>query len=219
MTRTRKWLAELVGTCFLLMAVVGSGIMAETLTSDMALALWANTAATAAMLYVLITMLGPLSGAHFNPAVSLIMALDGQLPKRELSPFVLAQLLGAVLGVWLAHLMFDQEMIQIGIKARTGPAQWLSEGIATFGLVLSILLSVRFAPKTVPMVVGLYIASAYWFTASTSFANPAVTFARSLTTSFSGIDPTHMPGFVLAQIAGGLLAWGLAKGLLAGSGK
>ena len=198
--------AEALGTFFLLAAVVGSGIMAERLTGDIALALLANAIATGAALYVLITAFGPVSGAHFNPAVTVAMALRGLIGWGEGGLFILAQILGGVLGVVIAHLMFDVQPLQLGDQARTGPAQWLAEGVATFGLVFFIFMAVARKPESVALVVGLYITAAYWFTASTSFANPAVTIARSFTTTFSGIAPGDAPAFIAAQLAGGALA-------------
>lgn len=202
--------AEFLGTLLLVAAVVGSGIMAERLTKDMALALLANTFATAAILVVLITILAPVSGAHFNPAVSLVFALRRELAPRELALYVPIQLVGGIAGTALAHLMFDLAPVLPGLQARTGASQWLSEAVATFALVLAILGGVRFRPDAVPWLVGLVIASAYWFTASTSFANPAVTLARGFTTTFSGIAPGDVPAFMIAQIAGALIATGAA---------
>jgi len=198
--------AEALGTFFLLAAVVGSGIMAEHLTEDIALALLANAIATGAALYVLITAFGPISGAHFNPAVTLAMAIRKRISWGEGGLFVLAQILGGVAGVACAHLMFDLQPLELGDQARTGPAQWLAEGVATFGLVFFIFMAVARKPDSVAMVVGLYITAAYWFTASTSFANPAVTIARSFTTTFSGIAPGDAPSFIAAQLAGGVVA-------------
>lgn len=198
--------AEALGTFFLLAAVVGSGIMAERLTEDVALALLANTIATGAALYVLITAFGPVSGAHFNPAVTLAMVLRRRIGWGEGSLFVIAQVIGGVAGVACAHLMFELAPLEPGDQVRTGPAQWLAEGVATFGLVFFIFMAVARKPESVAMVVGLYITAAYWFTASTSFANPAVTIARSFTTTFSGIAPADAPAFILAQLAGAVLA-------------
>lgn len=198
--------AEALGTFFLLAAIVGSGVMAERLTGDVAVALLANTIATGAALYVLITALGPISGAHFNPAVTVAMALRGRIGWGEGGVFVFAQFLGGVVGVVCAHLMFEIQPLELGDQTRTGPAQWLAEGVATFGLVFFIFMAVARKPDAVALVVALYITSAYWFTASTSFANPAVTVARSFTTSFSGIAPGDAPAFIAAQLAGGGLA-------------
>jgi glycerol uptake facilitator-like aquaporin len=198
--------AEALGTALLVATVVGSGIMAESLTKDAALALLGNTLPTGAILVVLITILGPISGAHFNPVVTLAFAI-----KREIAPavalaYVAVQLVAAVLGVWLAHLMFAEPILQISTKFRAGPAQGLSEFVATFGLVGAILGTLRFRPAFTPMAVGLYITAAYWFTASTSFANPAVTLARCLSDTFAGIAPVSAPLFIAAQIAGALVA-------------
>ena len=207
--------AEFLGTALLLATVVGSGIMAENLAGgNVAIALLGNTIATGAILVVLITMLGPLSGAHFNPAVSLVFALRRELPLMVCLAFVVIQVVGAVAGTWAAHLMFEVDVLQLSEKQRTGPAQWFAEGVATFGLVATILLTLRARPDAVPMAVGLYITAAYWFTASTSFANPAVTIARSLTNTFSGIFPVHAPAFIAAQIAGAIVAWLTCRWLL-----
>ena len=207
--------AEFLGTMLLVTAVVGSGIMAERLTQDIALALLANTIATAAILVVLITILAPVSGAHFNPAVSLVFAVRRELPAREFGLYVTAQLIGGIAGTALAHLMFELMPLVPGIKIRTGPSQWLAEAVATFSLVLAILGGIRYRPDAVPWLVGLVIASAYWFTASTSFANPAVTLARGFTDTFSGIAPGDVPAFVVAQIAGAMLASAAAVALFA----
>jgi glycerol uptake facilitator-like aquaporin len=211
----RRLAAETIGTAMLVATVVGSGIMAETLTHDVALALLGNTLATGAMLVVLITTLGPISGAHFNPAVSLIFALRGELPAREAVFYTLAQIIGGLIGTWMAHAMFAQAIVQVSVHVRSGEAQWFSEAVATFGLVLTILAGIRFAADRVPVLVGLYITGAYWFTASTSFANPAVAIARSLTATFSGIRPVDLPGFIAAQLIGAVLAMILAGWLLA----
>lgn len=202
----RRLVAEGLGTALLVATVVGSGIMAETLTKDVALALLSNTLATGAMLVVLITVLGPVSGAHFNPAVSLVFALRGELAAREALLYALVQIVGAVLGAWLAHLMFEHALLETSLKVRTGPAQWLSEGVAAFGLVVTILAGIRFATASVPWLVGLYITAAYWFTASTSFANPAVAIGRAFTNTFSGIRPQDLPGFIGAEFMGALAA-------------
>jgi glycerol uptake facilitator-like aquaporin len=210
----RRVFAEALGTCLLVATVVGSGIMADTLTDDVALSLLGNTLATGAILVALITIFGPISGAHFNPAVSLVFALKRQLPRRELALYIVAQCLGGIAGTVAAHLMFDLAPVEASLKARTGGAQWFSEGVATFGLVAVILGGIRSDPKNVPWLVGLYITAAYWFTASTSFANPAVAMARSLTNTFSGIRPLDLPGFVLAEILGALCALALMNWLL-----
>ena len=202
----RRLAAEFIGTAFLLAAVVGSGIMAERLTQDVALALLANTIATGAALYVLITGLGPVSDAHFNPAVTLAMLVRRRIGAIAAAAYLLAQIAGGLAGVWAAHAMFETDIVQFSLRERSGPAQWFSEGVATFGLVFFIFMAARFRPQAVAMTVGLYITAAYWFTASTSFANPAVTIARSLTDSFSGIQPADAPAFIAAQLAGGLLA-------------
>jgi glycerol uptake facilitator-like aquaporin len=205
--------AEAGGSLFLAATVVGSGIMAETLAQgNVAVALLANAAATAAMLFVLIELLGPVSGAHFNPAVSLAFWLRRELGARELALYVLVQAFGAALGVLVAHAMFDQALFQPGDHARTGPGQWFSEAVATFGLLATILLGVRHRPQAVPALVAGYIFAAYWFTASTSFANPALSLARALTRSFAGIAPADVPAFVAAQLAGALLAVLLLSG-------
>ncbi len=206
--------AEALGTMLLVSAVVGSGIMGARLAGgNEAIALLANTLATSAILLVLITIFSPLSGAHFNPAVSLVFAIRGELPREVLLPYVLAQFAGGILGTVLAHLMFDLAPLTLGIKPRTGPSQWLAEAVATFSLVLAILGGLRFRPDAVPALVALVIGSAYWFTASTSFANPAVTLARGFTTTFSGIAIGDVPGFMIAQIAGAILAMTLASRL------
>jgi len=214
-TLRQRVLAEFLGTATLLMIVVGSGHMGEALASgNAAITLLANSAATGLGLWVLIELLGPLSGAHFNPAVSLVDAWRGELPARDATLYTLAQIGGAILGVVLAHLMFDLPALQIGIKARSGTGQWLSETIATAGLLLTILLGRKFRPAAVPALVGAFVGAAYWFTASTSFANPAVTIARSFTNTFAGIRPADVPGFVGAQAAGSIMALLLASLLL-----
>jgi glycerol uptake facilitator-like aquaporin len=207
-----KLLAEFIGTSLLLAAVVGSGIMGVSLSAgNAAVALLANAAATAGALYVLIVLFGEVSGAHFNPVVTLAAWLRGDLRGREALGYVLVQLVAAVAGVLLAHAMFGLPLIQPGTHARTGAAQWLSEGVAAFGLLLTILLGSRYRPAAVPALVAGYIFAAYWFTASTSFANPAVTLARSLTQSFAGIRPADVTGFVLAQTVGALAALPVAR--------
>ena len=203
---SRRMVAEGLGTAMLVATVVGSGVMATSLTQDVGLALLGNTLATGAILVVLITILGPVSGAHFNPAVSMVFAMSRSLPMRELGGYVLAQIVGGVIGTIAAHLMFGLPLIELSSKVRTGGAQWFSEGVATFGLVAVILAGIRFEQRAVPWLVGLYITAAYWFTASTSFANPAVALARSLTNTFSGIRPIDLPGFWIAEIAGAMLA-------------
>jgi glycerol uptake facilitator-like aquaporin len=203
----RRLVAEALGTGLLVATVVGSGIMAERLTHDAALALLANTLSTGAILVVLIAVLGPLSGAHLNPAVSLVLALRRALPAGETALYVVAQLAGAILGTMLAHAMFGLPVLEASDHVRTGAGQWLAEAVATFGLLMVILGGIRRRPSAIPGLVGLYITAAYWFTASTSFANPAVTVARALTGTFSGIRPLDAPAFIAAQIAGALAAW------------
>jgi len=201
----RRLAAEALGTAFLLAAVVGSGIMGERLAGgNAAIALLANTAATGAALAVLITIFGPVSGAHFNPAVTLIAVLRREMSLAAGAAYVLVQAAAAIGGVFVAHLMFALPVLQVSAKLRDAPGQTLSEFVATFGLILTIAGGVRYRPAAVPALVGLYIAAAYWFTASTSFANPAVTIARSLSDTFAGISPSSAPAFLLAQIAGAL---------------
>jgi glycerol uptake facilitator-like aquaporin len=204
-------LAEAIGAGLLLAAVVGSGIMAERLTGDEALKLLCNTLATGAALFVAITLFAPISGAHFNPAVTLVSVLQRAIAPSTGLGYLIAQLLGAVVGVWLAHAMFGEAVLAIGVKARTGGAQWLSEAVATFGLVLTIAGTTDRRRETIAGSVALYIVAAYWFTASTSFANPAVTLARSLTPTFSGIAPSDAPAFIAAQLAGAVAAWMCAR--------
>jgi glycerol uptake facilitator-like aquaporin len=200
---SRRLLAEALGTAILVATVVGSGIMADRLAGgNQAVALLGNTIPTGAILVVLITILGPISGAHFNPAVTLVFASRREIPWREVLPYIAVQCLGGILGTVIAHLMFDLAPIMIGTTARSGPSQWLAEAVATFTLVLTILGGVRYAPQAVPWLVGLVITAAYWFTASTSFANPAVTLARGFTTTFAGIAINHVPGFIVAQLMG-----------------
>jgi glycerol uptake facilitator-like aquaporin len=203
MSSSKRYLSELVGTAALLCTVIGSGIMAEQLAGgNMAVALLANTLATVFALYVLIETLGPISGAHFNPVVSMVMAIRQDLPRQLLLGYVMAQLIGAAVGAWLAHAMFELDILQWSTKVRTGPAQWLAEAVATAGLLFVIL---RAPEGKASALVALYIGAAYWFTASTSFANPAAAFGRMFSNTFAGIAPTHVPAFVVAQIAGGLL--------------
>jgi len=203
----RRLLAEGLGTALLVATVVGSGIMAERLAGgNEAVALLCKTIPTGAILVVIITIFGPLSGAHFNPAVTLVFATRGEMPWNEVLPYVLVQLAGGIAGTIVAHLMFDLAPLVVGIKPRSGPSQWLAEAVATFSLVLTILGGLRYAPQAVPWLVGLVISAAYWFTASTSFANPAVTLARGFTTTFSGIALNHVPGFVAAQLVGAGIA-------------
>lgn len=211
----QKLWAEALGSFLLFATVIGSGIMAEQLAGgNVAVALLGNASATAAMLYVLIAMLGPVSGAHFNPAVSLVMRLRGEIGSSELAAFVAVQVAAGILGAWAAHAMFGLPIFQFSAHLRDGPGQWLGEFIATFGLVITILLTLRHRPGSVPASVALYIAAAYWFTSSTSFANPAITLARSLSDSFAGIAPSSVPGFVLAQFGGALSAHFAARALV-----
>ena len=203
----RKLVAEFGGTMTLLATVIGSGIMAERLADgNMAIALLGNTIPTGAILFVLITILGPVSGAHFNPAVTLAFAVRREIGHRLAILFVMAQVMGGLCGAMLAHVMFEMPVLQLSQNIRTGPAQWTSEFVATFGLLTVIFGGLRWRPDAIPTLVGLYITAAYWFTSSTSFANPAVTIARSFTDSFSGILPSHAPGFILAQLAAALVA-------------
>jgi glycerol uptake facilitator-like aquaporin len=203
----RSLATEFLGTALLLAAVVGSGIMAERIAGgNGALALLGNTLPTGAILFVLITIFGPASGAHFNPAVTAAFFVQREISLVLALAYVGAQLLGALTGMLLAHAMFDESFFQISEKIRTGPSQWLSEGVATFGLLLTIFGTLRHRPGAVAPTVAAYIVAAYWFTASTSFANPAVTIARSFTNTFSGIAPVHAPAFIAAQIAGACLA-------------
>lgn len=213
----QRLLAEALGTTLLLATVVGSGIMGVALSNgNDGIALLANAAATAGILYVLIETLGPISGAHFNPAVTLAMRFRGELSTSHAAAYISVQIVAAIAGVLLAHAMFDQPLLQPGTHTRTGGAQWLSEGVATVGLLLTILLGLRHRPKAIPALVAGYIFAAYWFTASTSFANPAVTIARSLTQTFAGIRPEDVIGFVLAQIAGAAIAVAVNAGLIGG---
>ena len=210
----RRLTAEALGTGLLVATVVGSGIMAETLTRDTGLALLANTLPTGAILVVLITILGPISGAHFNPAVTLVFALKGDIAARDGSLYVMAQIAGGIAGTIIAHLMFDLPIVEASQKVRSGSAQWFAEAVAAFGLLATILAGIRFERAAVPWLVGLYITAAYWFTASTSFANPAVAIARSLTNTFSGIRPADLPGFIAAELFGAVLALLLMTWLL-----
>ena len=203
--------AEVLGTAILLMAVVGSGIMAERVTTDEALRLLCNTIATGAALFVLIMLFSAISGAHFNPALTLVSALQRSSAPWTAASYLIAQVIGAILGVWLAHAMFGEPVFAFGVKARTGADQWLSEAVATFGLVLTIAGTAHRSRETIAASVALYIVAAYWFTASTSFANPAVTLARSLTPTFSGIVPLDAPAFIAAQLLGAVAAWLCAR--------
>jgi len=210
----RRLVSEGLGTAFLLVAVVGSGIMAQKLSGgNAALALLCNTLPTGATLTVLILVFGPLSGAHFNPVVSIAFVLRRELPWQDAAAYVVVQLIGGVSGVWIAHLMFELPVWQVSLNLRTGSGQWLAEFVATFGLLLTILGCVARNPVATPYTVGLYITAAYWFTASTSFANPAVTIARSISDTFAGIAPSAAPAFILAQFAGMLGAVMLGRWL------
>jgi glycerol uptake facilitator-like aquaporin len=210
-----RLLAEALGTFFLFATVVGAGIMAEKLAGgNVAVALLGNTLPIAGILFVIIVMLGPVSGAHFNPVVTLVMKLRGEIESGAALAYVLVQVVSGVLAVWAVHVMFELPIIQIADTPRTGIGQWVGEGIATFGLILTILATARAAPDRVPASVALYIFAACWFTSSTSFANPAITIARSFTDTFTGIVPMDIPGFVAAQIAGALAAMGVARVLL-----
>jgi glycerol uptake facilitator-like aquaporin len=211
---SRRLAAEALGTGILVATVVGSGIMAETLTKDVALALLCNTLPTGAILVVLITVLGPISGAHFNPAVTLVFTGKRELPPQEALLYVIAQIAGGIAGTMAAHLMFALPLIDFSTKVRTGGAQWFAEAVAAFGLVATILAGIRFQRTAVPWLVGLYITAAYWFTASTSFANPAVAIARSLTNTFAGIRPVDLPGFIVAELCGAFVAMLLMNWML-----
>jgi glycerol uptake facilitator-like aquaporin len=210
----RRLAAEALGTGLLVATVVGSGIMAQSLTHDVALALLGNTIATGAMLVVLITIFAPISGAHFNPAVSLVFMVKRDISPREAMLYSFAQTVGGILGTLAAHVMFALPVLQQSTHIRAGGAQWFAEFVATFGLVAIILAGIRFDRKAVPWLVGLYITAAYWFTASTSFANPAVAVARSLTDTFSGIRPVDLPGFIIAELIGALCGLALMAWLL-----
>ena len=213
-TPARRLFAEWLGTAFLLAAVVGSGIMAQKLAGgNVALALLCNTIPTGAILVVLVVVFGPISGAHFNPAVTLTFAWRRELSWFLAGFYVVAQIVGGIVGVWTAHLMFELPMLQFSLTQRAGAGQWLAEGIATFGLLLTILGCVARTPSAIPYAVGLYITSAYWFTASTSFANPAVTIARSFSDTFAGIAPGGVFAFVVAQLLGAAAAAALARWL------
>lgn len=213
-TLSRRLVAEALGTLLLVCTVVGSGIMADALTEDVALALLGNTIPTGAILVVLITLLGPISGAHFNPAVTFAFALKGQITITESGLYILAQIAGGILGAFLAHAMFALDIMQASTTIRTGNAQWLAEVVATFGLVGTILAGLRFKPDAIPWLVGLYITAAYWFTASTSFANPAVAISRAFSDTFSGIRPVDLPGFITAELIGAAFAVAVFNWLL-----
>ena len=203
---SQRLICEFIGTSLLVATVVGSGIMATNLTNDVALQLLGNTIPTGAILFVLINIFGPISGAHFNPVVSLVMALKKRLPISNVLPYIITQVIGGIIGTIIAHIMFDMDIIQLSTKVRTGNALWFAEFIATFGLVLTIIFGLRHSQSNIPALVAFYITAAYWFTASTSFANPAVTIARSFTNSFSGIAPTSIIGFTISQLIGALTA-------------
>ncbi len=210
----RQLVAEGLGTALLVATVVGSGIMGDMLSDDVAVSLLGNTIPTGAILVVLITIFGPISGAHFNPAVTLVFRLRHEITTRDALAFVAVQIIGGILGSLIAHGMFDLPIVQAATKLRTGHAQWFAEIVATFGLISTILAGIKFRVDAVPWLVGLYITAAYWFTASTSFAKPAVTIGRAFTDTFAGINPAHVPGFIIAQIIGALIAAALFGWLL-----
>jgi glycerol uptake facilitator-like aquaporin len=211
----RRLVAEALGTAILVATVVGSGIMADRLTDDVALALLGNTLPTGAILVVLITILGPISGAHFNPVVTLVFGLRREIEANVATLYILAQIAGGIAGTLIAHGMFELPIFQISTTVRTGTGQWFAEAVAAFGLVFTILAGLRFRSDAIPWLVGLYITAAYWFTASTSFANPAVAIARTLSNTFAGIRPADLPGFIVAEVIGALIAMSLAGWLLA----
>jgi glycerol uptake facilitator-like aquaporin len=215
--RSRRLFVEGLGTALLVATVVGSGIMADRLSDDVAVSLLGNTIPTGAILVVLITLLGPISGAHFNPVVSLVFALRRQIAASDALAYVALQILGGIVGTLLAHAMFDLPLVQFSATVRSGGGQWLAEAVATFGLLMTILLGLKMRAEAIAWLVGLYITAAYWFTASTSFANPAVAIARALSDTFAGIRPIDVPGFVLAEVTGALLALLIAGWLLAES--
>jgi glycerol uptake facilitator-like aquaporin len=215
----RRLVAEALGTALLVATVVGSGIMAESLTKDVALALLGNTLPTGAILVVLITIFGPISGAHFNPAVTLVFALKRDLTPRDALLYIAAQIAGGIIGTMMAHAMFALPLWEASLKMRTGSAQWIAEAVAAFGLVATILAGIRFERASVPWLVDLYITAAYWFTSSTSFANPAVAIARSMTNTFSGIRPADLPGFIAAELCGAVAALMLMSWLLRAGGE
>ena len=216
----QAYFAEFIGTAALLATIIGSGIMGEQLAGgNVAIALLGNTIPTGVMLYVLITILRPISGAHFNPVVSLAMCVSGKMPWPRLAPYVICQLLGAVLGAWLAHAMFDLSILETSTKQRWGTGQWIAEATATFGLLLTIFGGLRFNASAIPTLVGLYITAAYWFTASTSFANPAVTIARAFSNTFAGIAPISVLPFIIAQLVGMALALVIIPKLFADESK
>ncbi|MER9836104.1 aquaporin family protein [Mesorhizobium sp. M0145] len=211
----RRLVAEALGTALLVATVVGSGIMADKLTDEVALTLLGNTLPTGAILVVLITIFGPISGAHFNPAVTLVLALRREIETNAALVYVAAQIAGGIAGTFLAHAMFELPILQVSATVRTGSGQWIAELVAAFGLVFTILAGLRSRPDSIPWLVGLYITAAYWFTASTSFANPAVAIARAFSNTFAGIRPADLPGFIGAELLGALLAMALAGWLLA----
>ncbi|MEP9357361.1 aquaporin [Sphingomonas sp. KR3-1] len=216
----RAILSEALGSALLFATVIGSGIMAEALAGgNGAIALLGNTLATGAMLFVLVTLFAPISGAHLNPAVTLVLCLRGHVGRRSAAAYAVAQLAGGALGVWVAHLMFALPVFQLSERIRSGPGQWIGEAVATFGLILTILGTMRSRPDSVPASVALYITAAYWFTSSTSFANPAITVARALSDSFAGIAPSCVPAFVAAQLAGAIAAHFVAQVLFVGTSR
>jgi glycerol uptake facilitator-like aquaporin len=217
---SRRLLAEGLGTALLVGTVVGSGIMAERLAGgNQAIALLGNTIPTGAILVVIITIFGPVSGAHFNPAVTLVFAMRGTTPWSDVGPYIVIQCLAGIAGTVLAHLMFDLAPLAVGTTLRSGPSQWLAEAVATFTLILAILGGLRYSPSAIPWLVGLTITAAYWFTASTSFANPAVTLARGFTTTFAGIAINHVPAFIIAQLIGAAIATAISTTLFSADQK
>ncbi|MER8973610.1 MULTISPECIES: MIP/aquaporin family protein [unclassified Mesorhizobium] len=210
----RRLVAEALGTALLVATVVGSGIMADKLTDEVALTLLGNTLPTGAILVVLITIFGPISGAHFNPAVTLVFALRREIETNAALAYVAAQIAGGIAGTLLAHAMFELPILQVSATVRTGSGQWIAELVAAFGLVFTILAGLRSRPDSIPWLVGLYVTAAYWFTASTSFANPAVAIARAFSNTFAGIRPADLPGFIGAELLGALLAMALAGWLI-----
>ena len=212
---TRRFAAEALGTAMLVATVVGSGIMADRLTNDVALSLLGNTIPTGAILVVLITILGPISGAHFNPAVTMVFALRREFEANAALLYIVAQIAGGIAGTLIAHVMFELPIFEVSETVRTGTGQWIAEAMAAFGLVFTILAGLHFRPDAIAWLVGLYITAAYWFTASTSFANPAVAIARALSNTFAGIRPIDLPGFIAAELVGALIAMALANWMLA----
>jgi glycerol uptake facilitator-like aquaporin len=211
----RRLAAETLGTAILVATVVGSGIMADHLSADVAVSLLGNTIPTGAILVVLISILGPISGAHFNPAVTMVFAARREIEQSAAALYVVAQIAGGIAGTLIAHAMFDLQLFQVSETVRTGTSQWIAEAVATFGLVFTILAGLRFCGEAIPWLVGLYITAAYWFTASTSFANPAVAIARAFSNTFAGIRPTDVPAFIIAEVMGALIAAALAAWMLA----